>query len=174
MNKKFFELAEEKRNRIIKAAIEVFSKNDYKHASTDDIAVKAGISKGLLFYYFHNKKELYLYIYDFVGEYLKSNIMDFVIRAFFSQNEEISDKMNQIIKRDIADIYERYFRKIDYGKFKEGVDVQKILQMLIWMTEGYLHGEQLAKEPVTIDEMMKEFSIWLDMFKRLVYKEEFI
>ena len=36
-----------------------------KKASTDDIAAKAGISKGLLFYYFHNKKELYLYLLEY-------------------------------------------------------------------------------------------------------------
>ena len=56
MNQKFFELNEEKRLAIINAGLEVFSKNDYKHALTADIAAKAGISKGLLFYYFHNKK----------------------------------------------------------------------------------------------------------------------
>ena len=55
MNEKFFALPEEKRHQIINAAIEVFSKYDYKHASTDLIAAKAGISKGSLFYYFHNK-----------------------------------------------------------------------------------------------------------------------
>ena len=52
MNEKFFALPEEKRHQIINAAIEVFSKYDYKHASTDLIAAKAGISKGSLFYYF--------------------------------------------------------------------------------------------------------------------------
>ena len=42
MNQKFFELNEEKRLAIINAGLEVFSKNDYKHALTDDIAAKAG------------------------------------------------------------------------------------------------------------------------------------
>ena len=58
MNEKFFALPEEKQERIINAAMEVFGKNEYKRASTDLIAVKAGISKGLLFYYFHNKISL--------------------------------------------------------------------------------------------------------------------
>lgn len=43
------ELTEEKRRRILNAALEEFAKHDYKGASTDDIAAKAGISKGLLF-----------------------------------------------------------------------------------------------------------------------------
>ncbi|WP_432764423.1 TetR/AcrR family transcriptional regulator [Hungatella hathewayi] len=56
MNEQFYDLPQEKQMRIINAGLEVFSKNDYKHAVTDEIARKAGISKGLLFYYFHNKK----------------------------------------------------------------------------------------------------------------------
>ena len=61
MNEKFLELTEEKQMRIIDAAMEVFGTNEYKHAVTDEIARKAGISKGLLFYYFKNKKSLYQY-----------------------------------------------------------------------------------------------------------------
>ena len=65
MNEQFFHLPEEKQQAIINASLEVFATHEYKRASTDDIAAKAGISKGLLFYYFHNKKSLYLYIYDY-------------------------------------------------------------------------------------------------------------
>lgn len=56
INEKFYELEKEKQDKIINAAIEVFSKNDYKNAVTEEIAYKAEISKGLLFYYFKNKK----------------------------------------------------------------------------------------------------------------------
>ena len=52
MNEKFFELPEEKRLRIINAGFEIFSQSDYRHASTERLAAQAGISKGLLFYYF--------------------------------------------------------------------------------------------------------------------------
>ena len=41
------------------AAIEVFARHEYRHASTDDIAAKAGVSKGILFYWFRNKQEMY-------------------------------------------------------------------------------------------------------------------
>lgn len=60
MNPAFEQLPEQKQQRIINAALEVFSKSDYQHASTDLIAAKAEISKGLLFYYFENKRTLYL------------------------------------------------------------------------------------------------------------------
>lgn len=49
MNDRFKELPEEKQMAILNAAMEVFAKYDYKKASTDLIAAKAGVSKGLLF-----------------------------------------------------------------------------------------------------------------------------
>lgn len=69
MNDKFFELSEEKRNSILNAAMNVFAKYEYKKASTDEIVKKAGISKGLLFYYFESKKGLYLYLYKFAEHF---------------------------------------------------------------------------------------------------------
>lgn len=76
MNHNFTELPEEKQLRIINSAMEVFSKYEYKKASTDDIAAKAGISKGLLFYYFHNKKSLYLYVYKYMTERIQEQVLD--------------------------------------------------------------------------------------------------
>lgn len=58
------DLSQEKQQQILDAAAEVFAEEDYKRASTDDIAARAGISKGLLFYYFKNKQGLYLYVAD--------------------------------------------------------------------------------------------------------------
>ena len=52
MNNKFFDLKKEKQDRIINAALSVFAKNGYAHASTDEIVREASISNGLLFHYF--------------------------------------------------------------------------------------------------------------------------
>ena len=64
MNPKFLSLSKEKQSNILNAGMEMFGKQGYKKAVTDDIASKAGISKGLLFYYFHNKKDLYLFLWE--------------------------------------------------------------------------------------------------------------
>ena len=64
MNQKFFSLPEEKQQAILNAGYRVFSQNSYKNSPMSEIAESAGISKALLFHYFHNKKELYLYLWD--------------------------------------------------------------------------------------------------------------
>ena len=68
----FENLPEEKKKRIIDACLEEFSKMGYTGASTNEIVKKAGISKGLLFHYFGNKKNLYLYILDKAIEHTMS------------------------------------------------------------------------------------------------------
>lgn len=62
MKDKFYQLPQDKRERLIEAGYRVFAKNEYKRASMSAIADAAGISKSLLFYYFTNKKELYLFL----------------------------------------------------------------------------------------------------------------
>lgn len=64
MNEKFYLLPEEKQQKIINAGFLVFSQNSYKKSPMMEIANCAGISKSLLFHYFQNKKELYLFLWD--------------------------------------------------------------------------------------------------------------
>ena len=70
MYRKFESLSEEKRKRIIDASLEEFAENGYEQASTNTIVKKAGISKGLLFHYFGSKKNLYLYLIDYIVKYM--------------------------------------------------------------------------------------------------------
>jgi len=65
LNDKFFEIKNEKQERILNAAIKVFALNGYRKASTDVIVKEADISKGLLFHYFTNKLSLYEYIIEY-------------------------------------------------------------------------------------------------------------
>ncbi|MGN0384797.1 MAG: TetR/AcrR family transcriptional regulator [Lachnospiraceae bacterium] len=204
MNDRFYELPEEKQLAIFNASMEVFGENDYKRASTDLIAKKAGISKGMLFYYFHNKKELFLQTYDYVSRIITEavadkhlmeitdffelityaggkkirmlernpHIMDFSIRAFFSQKEEVTDDIHTKINYGLIRQY-TYFANVDFSKFREGVDQEKLYHMLVWMTDGYLHTKQMTNTPLSLSEIEKEYEGWVDMFKKIAYKEEF-
>lgn len=64
MNDKFFSLPKERQQAILNAGYHVFSQNSYKKSPVSEIAAAAGISKSLLFYYFRNKQELYLFLWE--------------------------------------------------------------------------------------------------------------
>lgn len=74
MNERFFALPCEKQHRILDAAYQVFSKSSYKGASMSEIAACGGISKSLLFHYFTNKKELYLYLWKYALKVTKQAV----------------------------------------------------------------------------------------------------
>ena len=77
MNDKFYALPKEKQDRILNAGYKVFSRNSYKKSPMNEIAAEAGISKSLLFFYFKNKKEFYLFLLQTAEtitlEYLKKS-----------------------------------------------------------------------------------------------------
>ena len=64
MNPKFYALPQEKQTAILNAGFHVFSQSSYRKSPMSEIADAAGISKSLLFHYFRNKKELYLFLWD--------------------------------------------------------------------------------------------------------------
>nr|WP_312578074.1 TetR/AcrR family transcriptional regulator [Sedimentibacter sp.] len=73
--KDFFEkLDEQKKERILNAAITEFAYKKYEDASTNNIVTAAQIGKGMLFHYFGNKKNLYLYLYRYVREVMDKEI----------------------------------------------------------------------------------------------------
>lgn len=84
---------QEKKDLIIKVAIEEFVKNGYEKASTDVITRRAGISKGILFHYFKSKKNLYLYLVNYVKDLLTEEVMEALKQAkaddFFERIKEI-------------------------------------------------------------------------------------
>ncbi|UCE34831.1 MAG: TetR/AcrR family transcriptional regulator [Deltaproteobacteria bacterium] len=51
-----------RRKSIIQAAIEVFSKKDFKTASISEIAQKAAVADGTIYQYFKNKEDLFFSI----------------------------------------------------------------------------------------------------------------
>ncbi|MDE7176783.1 MAG: TetR/AcrR family transcriptional regulator [Lachnospiraceae bacterium] len=206
MSERFKELPEEKQLSILRAATEVFSKYEYKKASTDLIAAKAGVSKGLLFYYFHNKKDLYLTVFEYVKRSTTESVTDpkllemtdffeliayasvkkfkmmaenpymveFAMRSFYSDKEEISDDLKGNIKKEFEQSYIKYFSKIDLSKFREDVNPFEIYKMMIWLVDGYLHELQMNNEPLCLDAIETALSNWTDMFKRIAYKEEYL
>lgn len=206
MNERFRELPDEKQKAVLNAAMEVFAKYDYKKASTDLIAAKAGISKGLLFYYFHNKKELYLAVYEHAKQLasavaldpnlltitdffelisqagmkklkiLAENpfIVDFSLRSFYSEREEISEDLKVANAQTIDGSFAAYFGNIDFRKFKEDTDPEKILKMIVWLMDGYLHEQQMKGKSLNLDEIEAELGVWIKMLKGISYREEFL
>lgn len=55
---------EERRSQILEAALKVFAEKGFKRATNKDIADAAGVSPGLLYFYFDNKEDLFFAILE--------------------------------------------------------------------------------------------------------------
>ncbi|EMT51585.1 TetR family transcriptional regulator [Brevibacillus borstelensis AK1] len=58
--------------KLLNAALLEFAEKGYTLGSTNQIVQNAGISKGMLFHFFSNKKTLYLYIVDACLDYFQT------------------------------------------------------------------------------------------------------
>jgi AcrR family transcriptional regulator len=55
-------LAPARRERVLQAAMEEFGRNGYSGGSLNVVAREAGVAKGSLFQYFHDKSDLFAYV----------------------------------------------------------------------------------------------------------------
>lgn len=205
MNEKFHTLPQEKQEKIINAALNVFSATEYRHASTDEIAKQAGISKGLIFHYFGSKSGLYIYAYNFCVDFLKSemskadflyekdffeslkksqqsktNIMkcypaifQFILRAYY---EDSNDVKNDVLKSNVdlsANSVELFLNRIDRTKFRENVDINKLMEIIICCGEGFMK-QKIQTNTLDLNTVNDEFNDILEFFRQNVYKEEFL
>jgi TetR/AcrR family transcriptional regulator len=130
---KFESLPEEKRQRILNAAIREFAQSGYDDASTNQIVEDANIAKGALFHYFRNKKQMFLYLFDyFIDMFVKelSEKVDMQERDFFQRMRNISELKQQLIRKHpyIIQFFEKvYFEDSEDLKGEMDGRKQKLL-----------------------------------------------
>ena len=88
----------EKHTLIVNAAAALFAKYGYKKTTVDEIVAEAGISKGLFYHYYQNKKQVYLYIYDTYTAALSKSVG----KEVDTSNADFFDRLKQISRLRIA------------------------------------------------------------------------
>lgn len=199
MNGKFFDLKKEKQDRMINAALKVFAKQGYRHASTDDMVKEAGISKGLLFHYFGSKLGLYAFIYDYSARYmileLKASVSaketDFfeIVRQMENSKMQamrgypyMQQFLNRSMKEDVSEallaIEEKRAALLEtYDMILERADMSRIpadidsgkLQKIITYTINGLMAEQFEDASFQPEMIYQEIQDYIDMMKSMVY-----
>ncbi|MGI2328561.1 TetR/AcrR family transcriptional regulator [Planococcus sp. YIM B11945] len=90
---KFTALEPEKQQTILNAALAEFAEHGFEKASTNRIVKAASIGKGMLFYYFKSKRDLYEYLADYSLDFVKKeyfNLVDLSERDFIERLKKIS------------------------------------------------------------------------------------
>lgn len=204
----FEKLPEKKKKKIIDACIKEFSKNGYSNASTNNIVLNAGISKGSLFNYFISKKNLYLYIVDYaINHYvnlilkkMKINDPDLLNRIVEGAQLKLSIAMEEPIayqffasvfinvpeelKYDIESRYNELYTKgytltvydIDYTLFRDDINKQKAIELIIMSLNGILEKYISLYKSVDdngfkrINQTYNELKEYVSVLRKVYYK----
>ena len=193
----FQKVSAEKQKTVINAGFLCFGQNGYKKTSMQDIADAAGISKASLFQYFGNKKDMYLFLYDFAGKevacrtsegtddyfecaemYVRSladmssdypNLFDFLILQ--SQRRDFSEieALSEIADAVCRNNADTLYSRVDWSKFRDGFDKATVQNFLSWLTSGCI--AQLSAE-MPQEKVYKEMLRYLGLLKSAMYKPE--
>lgn len=111
----------EKQVRIVNAAMKQFVQSGYEKASTNEIVKDAQISKGSLFNYFNNKKDLYLYL---IENALK--IVDVIFAEVDIGERDLFRRLSQIgfIKLKIQQKYPLVFDFLKSTQLEDAAEVK--------------------------------------------------
>lgn len=137
MNEQFLNLSKDKQLRILKAALVEFAKQGYENASTNQIVKDAGIGKGMLFYYFNSKQELYEDLVGYSLSVIQTNYIDLIKddrsdiiewmhevarlkMNYFLQYPEVNNFLSRLLTFD--EIPERFMPQIE-KLFKRGSSI---------------------------------------------------
>lgn len=141
----FHSLETEKQQRILKAALVEFATKGFKYASTNAIAENAQIGKGMLFYYFGSKEELFDFLCEYAIEFVRNQYVsryqvetgDFLERYkalttlkrwTMSEFPEVIGFFESFFKAENAPYFGKYseefarIRRSVYDKIYDGVD----------------------------------------------------
>ncbi len=124
MYETFEKLSGGRRKQIIQVCLEEFIEKGYENASTNTIVKRLEISKGVLFLYFKNKKNLYLYLVEHISEILIDDYINY-------QSESIVDA-------DIFNNLGEYYKEL----------IQKKPELFLFMMQAFLNTPEEMKEEV--------------------------
>lgn len=161
MNERFFSLPVEKQQAILNAGYRVFSQNSYKNSPMSEIADEAGISKSLLFHYFRNKKELYLFLWENCAE----TTIEFLTRYECYEQKELFESMERGMraKMEIIRLYP------DMGNFTIRAFYEKDPEICAAVQESYYKYFNLKADKVRLNLDPEQFIPGLDI--SMMYRE---
>jgi len=187
-NQQFFDLMDEKQEKIIHAAMREFYDHGYENGSTNRIVKAAAIAKGSLFKYFQSKENLYFFLIDRVVEALiqampvfsdgpfekikayaeyefdfyQQHPLDyrFVKRAFFEESEAV--------KKMLYKCYEEVSNDFFIGLFNPSeLDTERkraVIDILKWVLKGLNDDFMRNHNLENTDEAKKQYLRKLEQY----------
>lgn len=196
----FFNLTEEKRQKILKSAREEFTENELYKSRVSNIIKNAGIPRGSFYQYFEDLEDLYYFVIEGVfdqmfsigSEYAESSsdLFDFSINSFeYDYDAYTNDKKHRFMMNVLKSISmnEEYIElhkkksteyilgilsKFDLSDIKLTTehDLIRMYHMIQDVKRNLIRKSLMDK--LSKEEAKKEFYFYIDILKNGLLKEE--
>lgn len=118
---------QDKRNRIIEAAIVKIAEKGYHSARMSDIAKKAGVADGTIYNYFQNKEHLLLSIFE-----------DKMTELIEVARKEVASKSDPLAQFEA-------FVSMHFIHLQENPELAQVFQVELRQSHRFFHGYRLEK-----------------------------
>ncbi len=177
------EYKEAAKDRIVKAAFKIFAKKGFHATTMDDIAKEIGVSKGALYQYFKNKKELLneivLSYHTMFRDVLRNSFgkkdnssiteegsqallekyrlhheMFFEVIAIAGHDPEIKQSLKNEYEKDIKLIEEYFAEQMKNGKLAPKIEANTLAQLYMAVYVG------MAMKVIMGDDSVEIHRVW--------------
>lgn len=97
----------------------------------------------------------------------------FLVSVYFETDPEVQEELQEFLKKDEAFRNELVLTPTDKSKFKETVDPQLVLKLLVKYSEGCVGSNHLLSE-MDLDAILMELEQIIHMMKQNFYKEDYL
>lgn len=199
-NETFFNLPEEKREKILNAAKEEFTEHEFNKARVSNIIKNASIPRGSFYQYFENLEDLYFYIIDelFNGIHeagakyaeMTNDLFEFSYLSFdYDYQAFVNDKRHRFMMNVLKSLsqYEQevarhhkkrtnyinfILSKMDLSeiRFETEEELQKMYMFIQDAKSIVIRKSMIDKK--TPEQAKEEFKWYLDILKHGLLKED--
>ncbi|WP_059046023.1 TetR/AcrR family transcriptional regulator [Paenibacillus rubinfantis] len=100
-------------------------------------------------------------------------LLSFLTSVYFETHEEVRPEIKALFAKGEEVRNRMALTGVDESKFKEGIDLELLINMLTWMAEGFTN--QMSREnKFDIKEITRGFLLCLDMLRSQFYRPEYL
>lgn len=122
-------------------------------------------------------------------EYIKTDLTvkhpymyTFLMKAYVETAPAVKKEIQKINIKYTDKNALKFYENLDYYKFKDGINPQMVIQLVIWCSEGCMNQLLMKKKvnvntAVTLEELteiFKVFDSYMELLQRNFYKEEYL
>ena len=188
---------QEKKERVMTAAWEIFARYGYQKASIQDISERAEVSKSVVFKYYQSKENLYRSAFRIAADEITAadaeaahmrteredvfstlrRTVDARMRLFarapyvysfsYTAAFDTAELPRKLVLEELAHRGVSNAEKSGYVGIRRDVSPQKAKQMIFWVSQGFL-GDQLAHGISEPEALKQGYLEWVDTLEHLL------